>query len=735
MIDDLQMEGTKEERRWRLIQRVIDVAEKFGWDNLGKMGADTEMLAVDLIEKAIKYNCPEDVRKANELAEMDGAYGGSYLTPILYFKYRSYLTDKAKANLLSDMKISMAPGNWLRVTKQGYGNVNIPQKGSQNNILGGEALGKVGMYGEAFSYGMKLLKDLCHIVNDCGMIPEYNSPCYIAVSLAPLATIANYAENKEAVLRAKLLQEIIFLDLCSRYHEPTNQIAGPYSREYLPNRIGGAGQSKYILYMLLPQGLFIGQEPHYQFFQEAGEGTTVLKYIGDPRSSTWAYCLDFQYHDFMNLLAIDKKYPYDIYMTTKNSGDKWDQDIDPGGRMDTSCYMTEEYNLASASREIMHGQSHGVVLFWRKKPKIQSMCDFKTMVWAYMSDDKKIGSFNKYAGIESLYWLLDEGRFRTVQNKNKLIALYQMKKIGTDHSSLKLNCYIPLYDELDELRIGDKKVESWPQYLNHQDIIFLKDAKTFVALRFLEASDLGREHEIVVSMLEEEPTHPKTLAIASYNYQGQMRNFKPEEYDQIRNGFVIEVADASSFDSFRAFRTHIQEAKVDEVVYSNGVWAVRYVSGKENLSITYHLTAHEIIERKINGKDVVVPMFSSPLVKEDRSGHIDIGRTTLDTAFGLPVWLVANEEQGIYMILNLNDVSTPVKLKTPDGALETNALPLGHIIYRPKAENTLEILSAEDLASISFSAYTEQPKVTFNNSLTLKVKTIRKDAMTWTYSR
>jgi hypothetical protein len=263
MIDDFQKGGTREERTWRLIKFAIDIAEETDWEKNG--ASDLEMLAAAFIERGRRYNRPEDIDAADKLAQKDGIFGGSYFSPILYFKYRDMLTEKAKQNLLSDFKISMAPGNWLRVTKQGYGNVNIPQKGSQNNILGSEALGKVGGYGDAFDAGMKLLRDLCDIVNDCGVIPEYNSPTYVAVTLAPLAAIANYAENEEAALRARLLQEIIFLDLCSRYHEPTNEIAGPYSREYLPRRLGGANLSKAVLYKMLPKGLYLGWKPYYQF--------------------------------------------------------------------------------------------------------------------------------------------------------------------------------------------------------------------------------------------------------------------------------------------------------------------------------------------------------------------------------------------------------------------------------------------------------------------------------------
>ena len=424
MVKDLLPEKSKEKRAVTLWNVVLETYEEFG------KSSDDEMTAAALIERWLKTKRPEDLEKANALAEADGVYGGSYLTPALYFKYRRYLSEKAQENLLDDLRISIAPGNWLRVTKQRYGNVNIPMKGAQNNILAGEALGKVGMYKDAFDYGEKLLRDLLDITNDAGMVPEYNSPVYTGVSIAPLATIANYAKDEEAVLMARLAQEIIFLDLCSRYHEPTNQMSGPYSRCYMPMRVGGNAGTMLLLYKLLPQSLFSSFESAFQWSRKHPE----LQYaLTNSREAGWIASLDnYSYPDFMNVLAVVKQFPYEVYATGKCGPGTWSNDTDAGGRYDTSCYMTKEYSLASASREYgNHGQSSGVVFWWRKNSPIQSMKDFKTMIWMYVEDEKRMDELNSFPGIDNKYWHLDEGHYHTVQNKNKIIALYQPKKLGT----------------------------------------------------------------------------------------------------------------------------------------------------------------------------------------------------------------------------------------------------------------------------------------------------------------
>ncbi|MEM2915271.1 MAG: hypothetical protein QXH91_07725, partial [Candidatus Bathyarchaeia archaeon] len=283
MIIELQKGGTTEERTNRLMEYVIKtLSETENIDNW------VLCLALSLMERGTKFNRREDLVKANELAALKSIQGGDYYTPILYFKHYHQLTPEARENLLDDLRLSVAPGAWLRTVRQGYGNVNIPMKGAQNCILGGEALGNFGIYNDAFNHGMKLLQDLLDIVNETGSVPEYNSPVYTGVSIAPLAAIANFAKSREAVLKARLLQEVIFIDLCSRYHEPTNQMSGPYSREYLPNRIGGFAQTRYVLYRLLPEGLFISLKPHNQFLSsEDNEVFKVLRKIGDSRLMAW----------------------------------------------------------------------------------------------------------------------------------------------------------------------------------------------------------------------------------------------------------------------------------------------------------------------------------------------------------------------------------------------------------------------------------------------------------------
>ena len=701
---------------------VLDSVEEFG------KSMDDEMLAAALIYRGIKKGRPEDIKKANELAERD-VYGGSYFTPALYFKYKKYLTEKARENLLDDLRLSVAPGAWLRTTRQGYGNVNIPMKGAQNCILAGEALGNVGIYNDAFNHGMKLLQDLLDIVNDAGSIPEYNSPVYTAVSIAPLASIANFAKNKEAVLKARLLQEVIFIDLCSRYHEPTNQISGPYSRDYMPTRCGATGGTKMLLYKMLPQGLFSSFEPSYQWFRNCPESQYALT---GSREAGWIASLDYSYPEYMNILAVEKKFPYEVHGTGRCGPLTWSNDSDAGGRYDTTCYMTREYTLASASRSpAMHGQSHGTVLWWRKRSPIQSMKDFKTMIWLYVEDEKVLGDLNTFPGISNRYWLLDEGHWHSVQNKNKVITLYQPMKLGNSHSKLRLSCFVPIYDQVDELWVGDIKVDKFPYYLSHKETIFIKDGNTFVALRFLAPTRIEGENEVVVEMVEE-ASHPKMMVISSWNFEGKERSFSGEEMDLVRNGFVLEVADTKDFASLEAFKEHIKCANLEEVVYANGVWAVKYVSGKEDLSIVYNLALHEIIERKVNGKDVVAPIFLSPLVKADRTGHIEIGKTVLDTRFGLPVWLMADEKHGVYMVMNLNNQPIPVSLKTPDGELTTDALPLGRIIYQPRLEKTLDILSAQGLSPIKFTAKVN-PQQVLVNDVYVSNESLKKENLNWVY--
>jgi hypothetical protein len=95
---------------------------------------------------------------------------------------------------------------------------------------------------------------------------------------------------------------------------------------------------------------------------------------------------------------------------------------------------------------------------------------------------------------------------------------------------------------------------------------------------------------------------------------------------------------------------------------------------------------------------------------------------------------MADEKRSVYMVMNLNSQATAVTLKTPDGTLETDALPLGRIIYKPKSEKTLEILSAQRLGSIHFAAKAKQPNVLMNDVAVPKGNLKRQSAETWVFT-
>ena len=106
MVKDLQKEKSVKKRNESLWNVVLETVEEFG------KSSDDQMTAAALIERWLKTKRPEDLEKANDLAQ--SLVGGDYFTPALYFKYGRYLSEKAQENLLDDLRISVAPGNWLR---------------------------------------------------------------------------------------------------------------------------------------------------------------------------------------------------------------------------------------------------------------------------------------------------------------------------------------------------------------------------------------------------------------------------------------------------------------------------------------------------------------------------------------------------------------------------------------------------------------------------------------------
>ncbi len=68
---------------------------------------------------------------------------------------------------------------------------------------------------------------------------EYNSPTYTALTLWFLALIAEHSTTEAARRLALFLEERLWVDVAMHFHAPSQQFAGPHSRSYQDDSVGG----------------------------------------------------------------------------------------------------------------------------------------------------------------------------------------------------------------------------------------------------------------------------------------------------------------------------------------------------------------------------------------------------------------------------------------------------------------------------------------------------------------
>jgi len=383
--------------------------------------------------------------------------------------------------------------------------------------------------------------------------------------------------------------------------------------------------------------------------------------------------VDYHCPDYLKVMFKEKQFPYLVQETTAVREN-----------LDITSYLTAEYALGSASRSC-GGQSNNVVLHYRKPS--QKVLPWGILYCRYISNDKTLANSYSSGNRSSNKMLVEEGACHAVQHENKVIALYDGPDVVGEVSSLKLDIMMLHYSKIEEVWINDEKVRFLPKILTSSDVIFIKDANIYIAIRPLKPTNMGGRTPKTLEITN--PNDNFTLSL--YNYKGEPKNFWDYKRSSAffkgikgtaNNGFILEVSDRNSFTTLGDFKRHIYAAKVRDITDENNIREVSYRSDPDEILIKYDKWNDIALERRINGKTYVSPMLNSPKIKQDDSGRIEISRSTLLTE-KVPAWLFADEERGCYVAANLMDKSTPLRLSTLKGKVESESFAFGKIVYRP----------------------------------------------------
>ncbi len=226
--------------------------------------------------------------------------------------------------------------------------------------------------------------------------------------------------------------------------------------------------------------------------------------------------------------------------------------------------------------------------------------------------------------------------------------------------------------------IGDKPVGAFPTTVESGQWVFVDDGETWVAVRSLEATDLGGalparlvagdRHVFLQSdnCRSPQPTHPDI---------GKLRH--------CRSGFLMAVGDRTEYADFAAFRAEMAASKVSESC-DGDEQRVEWSAGKKTLRLGWDVFEERYLERSVNGvTQDPWPRFASAEYQQALTcARLGDATVTTRSQPQTPVWLLADCVSQIYVVYQPNpDRLAPVTLETSLGRVTTGNFPFGKLVF------------------------------------------------------
>lgn len=366
----------------------------------------------------------------------DGTHSPCTLDLILR-RYGDRLSAAARDSLMRNLRENLPISATVRYSD---GNVNHPIAAYVHLVLGGERFGLVAYV----ELGRALLRQFHQTIANRqhrfyrqAEMAEYNSPTYTALTLWFLALAAEYSVDPEIRRRSLALEEQLWIDVALHWHAPTQQFAGPFSRAYAEDSLGGFSGLHCTFAQAFNCGIYL--EPDLP--RRLNHPSALIQ-------NAMIAAVPFHVPLAARRLAFDKPMPLLLRCTTygesyhenaremQSSGliAGFDAEVYPGGWSELTTFLHPDYTLASASRPYVNAaQSDALVLRVRRKSPVCSMADFHSMTTRMVFDQAEAGEANlcHTAGFSvGSDYLYEEGRTLVYQHENRAIEVITPKRAG-----------------------------------------------------------------------------------------------------------------------------------------------------------------------------------------------------------------------------------------------------------------------------------------------------------------
>ena len=524
--------------------------------------------------------------------------------------------DKLDENLRTALqdKLAQALPTESMQTFRGY-NDNYPAMAALSAIIGGELTGQP----EVVAGGLRNLESLKALLTRRGFLTEYASPTYSAITLTCLAEIVELTQNQRARALALAGEQRVWWEICSRFHAPTSSLAGPHSRAYMIDMLANAHNIHVSLYQALGDAVFIN--PVTAMFPPI-RGQALHGGVGLPTAhAAWQTTPTYHLPDAAARYALDKPLPCTVEADCEQaafSRNVWSSDRHPqtplaefqAGESHLVTYFTEDYALGTSSRPSMDGYQHTAAHLVPRRREATSLCDISTLFTRYLIGESTIDR-HQHLG--------EQGRTISVQHEGTAMMLAWPKpgwganQVGVDATrepvaSLRLSVLLPCFwSRPNAVFLGDEPCAGCHGRSVSPVSVYIHDGPVYVALHPLFVDDLGRSQAVRIA------EHDEIGVISFVNYEGSPKTFSYTDLVTTRNGIVIEVDQASRWESFDAFRRHhASPAITDQWYAADAMRLVRYARPGLSLEMAVSPVSEGIKYRSVNGQQARAPKLVLP---------------------------------------------------------------------------------------------------------------------------
>jgi hypothetical protein len=535
------------------------------------------------------------------------------------------LSPELQARVLACIRLGLAEIERLNVNIV-YSNITLLD--ILNTCLGGELLGDE----RIARRGYRKLVDWLALTDANGTPYEFNSPTYTWVDLRALQELARLVHDPDTRTRARSAVIRLGLSVALHIHRGTGRWAGPHGRAYQPS-----------IHCETPPEV----EQLRQWVAEGGLPAWILTAL-EQRPECF---------------QIDETAYAPFQMTT-------------------TTYHSPSFALGVASKELS-GQTNALMAHYTRpadaKPGV--------IYTRYLINDKWLGDFYHATDRTRSRNLIDEGRFYGVQQGSRAIGLYSLPANLGFIKSAKAVLIWTRRSGVDEIWIGDRKIESLPADIRPGEVVVIGSGGALTAVRPLTRTDLGRNAPLRLNEIQGD------LVLEIYNYLGQDKPFWelgwPGAFYQGKPqcGFYFEMAERAAYPDGRAFGQTVaagtlhDQAEPPFVYYGDRPrrWNVSYARAGQELGIEIDLMEWKLLRRWTQSGELGFPLLESPLARQSASGEIRLGDAVLRWGApgqpAAPAWLFANPVAGFWAVGYSGATPVPLTLEIPGDRIEVTMGP------------------------------------------------------------